>query len=408
MAARRERLVIVGAGMAAARLLGELARHCPDRYEVTVLGAETHNPYNRILLSSLLSGDRAAEDLALEDSCALPHAVFRLGDAVARIERAGRVVATEQGARIAYDRLVLATGSEAVRPPLAGMDLPGVFTFRDRSDADALIGASRAARRAVIIGGGLLGLEAAYGLARRGVDVTVVHLMGWLMERQIDAAAAALLQASLTARGITVLLQAETQELIGNGRASAVRLKDGRVLPADLVVVAIGIKPKVALAQTAGLAVRRGIVVDDRMASSDPAILAIGECAEHRGATYGLVLPLWEQAAVAAAQLAGHGEWLYNGSLAATSLKVTGVDLFSAGEIEAGDGAEEIVYQDPEAGIYRKLVLKDGRLAGAVLLGDSRDGGWYAELIRQAVDIKPIRRDLVFGRDFVTMAEAAE
>jgi nitrite reductase (NADH) large subunit len=402
MGAGRERLVIVGAGMASSRLLGELALRCPGRYDVTVLGAEPHDPYNRILLSSLLSGERKIEDLGLEDTRALLGTRFLLGDPVASLDRAQQIVVTKSGTRLGYDRLLLAVGSEPVRPPLAGIDLPGVFTFRDRSDAEALIAASVSARHAVVVGGGLLGLEAAYGLARRGVAVTVVHLMGWLMERQIDTDAALLLQLSLEARGITVMLQAETEAVVGNGRASALRLEDGTELPADLVVFAIGIRPSIALAQQAGLAVNRGIVVDDRMMTSDPRILAIGECAEHRGATYGLVAPLWEQAAVAASVLAGDGDSAYAGSLPATSLKVTGVELFSAGETQAKDGAEEIVYADPEAGIYRKLVVKNGCLTGAVLLGDARDGNWYVELIRRAADISVIRRDLVFGRAFVT------
>jgi nitrite reductase [NAD(P)H] large subunit len=402
----RERLVIVGAGMAGARLLAELARHCPDRYAVTVLGAEAHDPYNRILLSSLLAGEREAADLVLEDAAALAGTRFRLGDPVIALDREQRVAATRSGARIAYDRLVLALGSGPVRPNLPGIDLPGVFTFRDRSDAEALIAASREAERAIVVGGGLLGLEAAYGLARRGVGVTVVHLMGWLMERQLDAPAGALLRRSLLARGIEVLLTAETEAVLGPNRASGLRLKGGRVLAADLVVFAIGIRPEIALAREAGLAVGRGVVVDDRMTTSDPAIFAIGECAEHRGATYGLVAPLWEQASVLAACFAGAGDTRYLGSLSATSLKVTGVELFSAGQIEAGEDAEQIVYEDSEAGIYRKLVLKEGRLAGAVLLGDARDGGWYVELMRRAADIGPMRDDLVFGRDFVAAGEA--
>ncbi len=403
---RRERLVVVGAGMAGTRLLAELARRCPDRYAVTMLGAEPHDPYNRILLSSLLAGEREIADLALEDATALAGARFRLGDPVAALDREQRIATTQSGARIAYDRLVLAVGAGPVRPKLPGIELPGVFTFRDRSDAEALIAASREAERAIVVGGGLLGLEAAYGLARRGVRVTVVHLMDWLMERQLDAAAAALLHRSLAARGIEVLLTAETEAVLGPNRASGLRLKDGRVLSADLVVFAIGIRPDIALAHAAGLEVRRGVVVDDRMTTSDPAVFAIGECAEHRGATYGLVAPLWEQTAVLAAFLAGDGDSRYHGSLSATSLKVTGIELFSAGQIEAGCDSEEIVYEDPEAGIYRKLVLKHGRLAGAVLLGDARDGGWYVELMRDAADIGAMRQALVFGRDFAAAGEA--
>jgi nitrite reductase (NADH) large subunit len=406
MSAARERLVVIGAGMAASRLLAELAQRCPGRYAVTVIGAEPHGPYNRILLSSLLSGEREIEDLALDDARALPGAQFLLGDPVVALDREAQAVTTQSGAQLGYERLVLAVGSEPIRPKLPGIDLPGVFTFRDRADAEALIAASNKARRAVIVGGGLLGLEAAYGLARRGVAVTVVHLMGWLMERQIDPAAAVLLEASLKARGIAVKLSAETAAVIGETRAMGLRLKDGTLLPADLVVFAIGVRPSTALARQAGLAVKRGVVVDDRMMTSDDAILALGECAEHRGATYGLVAPLWDQAAVAGSVLAGDAVSAYGGSLAATSLKVTGVELFSAGETEAKAGAEEIVYEDRSAGIYRKLVVKDGRLAGAVLLGDARDGSWYAELMRRAAPVGAMRRDLVFGRDFVAAAEA--
>jgi nitrite reductase [NAD(P)H] large subunit len=397
-----ERLVIVGAGMVAARLLGELAERCPARYRVTVLGAEPHPPYNRILLSPLLAGECAVADLDLAGSCALEEVHFQLGDPVARIDRLRRVAVAQSGACYLYDKLVLATGASAVRPALAGIDRTGVFTFRDRNDAEALISASATARRAVVIGGGLLGLEAACGLARRGIAVTVVHLMDWLMERQLDAAAGALLRRSLEARGVTVIVAAETEAVLGETRATAVRLKDGCILPADLVVFAIGVRPNVALARAAGLAVRRGIVVDDAMTTSDPSILALGECNEHRGSTYGLVAPLWEQTMVAAAQLAGESGQSYGGSLSATRLKVTGVELFSAGETEAAANGEEIVYQDPEAGIYRKLVLRDNRLVGAVLLGDARDSEWYVELIESAVDIRLLRSALVFGRAFVS------
>jgi len=406
MSASRERLVVIGAGMAASRLLGELAQRCPGRYAVTLVGAEPHGPYNRILLSSLLAGERKIEDLALEDARALPGVKLVLGDPAVTLDRDAHVVKTKTGARLGYDRLVLAVGSEPIRPNLPGIDLPGVFTFRDRADAEALIAASHKAQRAVIVGGGLLGLEAAYGLARRGVAVTVVHLMGWLMERQIDPAAAVLLQASLAAQGIAVKLKAETAAVIGSERATGLRLNDGTKLPADLVVFAIGIRPSTALARQAGLAVNRGVVVDDRMTTSDPRIIALGECAEHRGATYGLVAPLWDQAAVAASVLAGDAASAYGGSLAATSLKVTGVELFSAGETEAKEGAEEIVYEDRTAGVYRKLVVKDGRLAGAVLLGDARDGNWYAELMRRAAPVGAMRQDLVFGRDFIAGAGA--
>jgi nitrite reductase (NADH) large subunit len=404
-----ERLVIVGAGMAANRFIGELAERCPDRYAVTVIGAEPHRPYNRILLSPLLGGEKHIDDLILTESSALPGVSFHLGDPVAGIDREQRIAITASGARFPYDKLMLCTGSDPIRPKLPGSDLPGVFTFRDRADADALIAASagETARRAVVVGGGLLGLEAACGLARRGMTVAVVHLMDWIMERQLDPAAGALLQASLESRGVAVVTTAETEAILGEDHATGLRLKDGRILPADLVVFAIGVRPNTALAKSAGLAVARGILVDDALTTSDPVILAIGECVEHRGAIYGLVAPLWEQAAVAAAVLAGDADCRYGGSMTSTSLKVTGVELFSAGDIQAAADVEEIVFEDTEAGIYRKLVVRGGRLAGAVLLGDARDGNWYLDLIRGGADIGSFRGDLVFGRDFIT-AEAAE
>lgn len=399
-AAGRLRLVIVGAGMTAARLLAELARRCPNRYAVTVAGGETRLPYNRVLLSQVLAGERRVEDLALEDAQALTGVTFRLGDPVAAIVRNDRVAVTASGMRIPYDRLVLAVGSSPLRPPIPGIGLDGVFTFRDVDDAATLIAASGSACRAVVVGGGLLGLEAAYGLAQRGVRVTVVHLMGWLMERQLDAAAGALLRDTLVRRGMAVMIEAETVAITGDGKADGVALRDGRRLPADLVVFAIGIRPNAALAQAAGLASGRGIVVDDTLTTTDPRILAIGECAEHRGTTYGLVAPLWEQTAVVAARLAGEDS-VYVGSRPAATLKVGGVELYSTGRVTTEEGDEEIVYEDADAGIYRKLVLRDDRIAGAVLLGDARDGAWYGELMRQEADVGRMRADLVFGRAFV-------
>jgi len=399
----RERLVIVGAGMAAARLVAELGRCCPGRHVVTVVGGERRPPYNRILLSPLLAGERAVDDLALEDSQALPGVAYTLCDPVVAIDRAARVVVTAGGTNIRYDHLVLAVGSTPLHPEIRGIAFDGVYTFRDYDDAAALIAASRAARRAIVVGGGLLGLEAAYGLRQRGVAVTVVHLTSWLMERQLDAAAGSLLRDLLVRRGVDVVLEAETIAITGDGRATGVALRDGRELSADLVVFAIGIRPNTALARAAGLAVGRGIIVDDALMTSDPAILALGECVEHRGKTYGLVAPLWEQAAVIARRLAGDSA-CYGGSCTAATLKVSGVELYSAGRIAAEATDEEIIYEDPATGIYRKLVVQDGRLAGAVLLGDARDAAWYGELMRRQDDISGMRADMIFGRAFVDNA----
>jgi nitrite reductase (NADH) large subunit len=399
-AASSRRIVIAGNGMAGARLADELRRSGGDRLEVVVVGAEPLPAYNRILLSAVLAGDKSVQDIYL------PAAVGEgaiLGDAVAAIDRWRRCVATASGRTVSYDALVLATGSHPIVPAIAGTDLPGVVSFRDIQDVTAMIAAASGDRRAVVIGGGLLGLEAAEGLRRRCMPVTVVHLTASLMERQLDATAGRLLQESLERRGIAFELNAETIEITGADRVTGIRLKSGAELPADLVVLAIGIKPNVDLARAAGLTCNRGVVVDDAMRTSDPAIYAVGECAEHRGRSYGLVAPLWDQVAVCAARLAGDAEAAYAGSTVATNLKVTGVDVYSAGELTA-EGGDEIVLRDPARGVYRKLVLRGGRLAGAVLYGDASDGAWYTELVRAARPVGELRANLIFGRAFAEPA----
>lgn len=397
----RERLVIVGAGMAAHRLVEELLERAPNRYAIALIGAEPHAPYNRILLSQVLSGERRREDAVLSDAaCLASRGVrFRGGTPVAAIDRDLRNLVTASGDIIGYDRLVLATGSEPIRPAVAGANLPGVVAFRTLDDVERMLEAARPGARAVVVGGGLLGLEAAAGLAKRGMAVTVVHLMPTLMERQLDADAARLLAGSLAARGIAVAAAAEAEFIVGDAAAAGVRLKGGETLAADLVVVAIGIRPNAALGRKAGLAVGRGVVVDDGLATSDPAIFALGECIEHRGQTFGLVAPIWEQARVLAERLAGGGA-RYEGSTSYASLKVTGIDLFSAGVFEPRPGDAPVVLRDGLAGVYRKLVLREGRLAGALLYGDAADADWYLELIRSKAPVEPIRGALMFGRSF--------
>lgn len=393
-----EKLVVIGNGMAAARLAGDLARLAPERRGVTVIGAEPHPAYNRVLLSSVLAGDRSMDEIGLPEEAAA--AARYLGESVERIDRAARTVTTSAGRRVDYDTLVLATGSWPIALPISGASLPGVMQFRDIADIGSMIAACQSGGRAVVIGGGLLGLEAAEGLRRRGMTVTVVHLMPWLMERQLDQAGGAMLQAVLERRGLGVLLAVQAEAILGEGRVRAVRLKDGRELPADLVVMAVGIRPRIELAQAAGLACGRGVLVDDAMLTSDPAIHAIGECAEHRGRCYGLVEPVWQQAAICARRIAGDGSAGYAGSVEATSLKVGGIELYSAGAPPGAAGNEEIVLRDHDRGVYRKLAVRDGRLVGAMLLGDAMDGHWYGELIRAGADITRIRRNLAFGRRF--------
>lgn len=406
----RPRLVIIGHGMAATRLLDELFQIAPDRYAVTVIGAEPEPGYNRIQLSSVLAGEQRQDAIRLkpDDWYAARGIALRLGDPAATIDRAAQVVTTRSGMAVPYDHLILATGSRPIILPVPGVMLPGVVAFRDQADVQAMTEAASRGGKAVVIGGGLLGLEAASGLARRGMAVTVVHLMPSLMERQLDAEAAESLHAALRARGISFCLGAETAAIEGGERVMAVRLKDGRVLPADLVVMAVGIRPETALAAAAGLEVKRGVLVGDGLATSDPNVSALGECIEHRGQVFGLVGPIWEQAKVLAARLAGDDAVAYAGSTPATGLKVSGIDLFSAGEIAAGDGAEVIVFRDPVRAVYKKAVLRGARLAGVVLYGEIEDGRWYADLVREGRDVATWRHALLFGRQFLEPAEAAE
>ena len=395
----RERLVVVGNGMASLRLLERLGQHAPGCFDVTVVGAEPAPAYNRVLLSSLLAQDVAESDCRLRERPWYLRQGVRLitGAAATAIDLEEREVVVGELTTLPFDRLVLATGSDPIRLPRPGMDLPGVITFRDLADVAAIRDAAPRGARAVVIGGGLLGIEAAYGLARLGVKTTLLHVMDRLMERQLDRRAAVLIKAAIEAKGIRVLLEADTAAIDGVDRAEAVRLADGRVLPADLVVVAVGVRPAAELAKRAGLEVQRGIVVDDTLETSAPGVHAIGECAEHRGTAYGLVEPAYEQADVLARRLGGE-DARYAGSLVAASLKVSGVPVFSAGIVADDAEAEPIIFSDPATGTYRKLTIRDGRLVGAVLVGDVAEGPWYCDLIRSGEPVSSFRNDLMFGR----------
>jgi nitrite reductase (NADH) large subunit len=401
-----EPLVIIGNGMAAARLVDEIGKRALGRYAVAVIGEEPRLAYNRVLLSSLLADEVAPADVELKPARWWRDrgVTLRYGSPVTALDVAARSVTLADGTRLAFSKAVLATGSRPIRPCMPGMELPGVMTFRDIGDVDVMRAAAPGAR-VVVIGGGLLGLEAAYGLVKSGARVTLVHLMDRLMERQLDAAAADVLRRAVEARGVTVLLEAETVRVVGTDRVEAVALKDGGMLAADLVVVAVGVRPNAPLAASAGLAVNRGIVVDDHLETSAPGVFAIGECAEHRGQCYGLVEPGYEQAAVLARRLAGD-DARYPGSVLATNLKVSGVDVFSAGDFVGAAGTEPIVLHDPGVGVYRKLVIAQDRLVGAVLCGDNTDAAWYLELIRSGQSVAALRDDLAFGRA-LAMREAA-
>ncbi len=399
----RERLVVVGNGMASLRFLERLAQHAPGAFDVTVVGAEPSPAYNRVLLSSLLAGDMDEAACRFRDAGWYATSGYHLltGRRATAIDRTARLVTVGADA-IPYDRLVLATGSSPIMLSKPGSDLPGIIAFRDLSHIDAMRAAVRPGARAVVIGGGLLGLEAAYGLARIGIATTLLHVMDRLMERQLDGRAARLVRAAMERRGVDVVLQADTAAFEGSGRVEGVRLSDGRLIPADLVVVAIGVRPLVDLGREAGLAVGRGIQVDDRMTTSDPAISAVGECVEHRGVVYGLVEPGYDQADVLARAFASLPA-TYHGSVIATSLKVSGLPLFSAGAIADDARGDAILLTDPRTGTYRKLVVDEGRLVGALLVGDVGEGPWYLDLIRSGAPIGTFRNDLMFGRP----AEAA-
>lgn len=400
----RERLIVVGNGMAGMRTVEEVLARAPQRFAITVFGAEPQPNYDRIMLSPLLAGEKRFDDIVINSLGWYADNDIQLvaGERVTAIDRQARLVIGEHGTTRRYDRLLLATGSDPFVIPVPGAGLAGVVTFRDVADVEAMLEAASRGGRAVVIGGGLLGLEAANGLAKNGMAVTVLHLMPTLMERQLDPAAALLLQADLERRSVQILTSADTEAILGEEHVRAVRLKDGTSLPADLVVIAVGIRPNAALAKASGLDCRRGVLVDDRMQTSDPRILAVGECVEHQGTTYGIVAPLWEMAKVCADRLTDAAETIFAPSVTGTRLKVTGIDMFSAGDFAPGKGAEDVVFRDPARGVYKRLVLREERLAGAVLYGEARDGGWYLDLMRRGQPLGELRDLLIFGQAFAT------
>jgi nitrite reductase (NADH) large subunit len=393
-----EPLVVIGNGMAAARFADELSKRALGRYAIAVVGEEPRLAYNRVLLSSVLAGEVASSDIELKsrDWWHDRGITLRYGCRATEIDTSARTVTLADGESLTFSKLVFATGSQPIRPAIPGMDLPGVITFRDISDIWTIWHRAGSGDRVVVIGGGLLGLEAAYGLAKAGARVTVLHLMDRLMERQLDAHAAAMLRRAVEAMGIEVILNADTAEIVGQNRPEAVLLKDGRAIETDVVVVAVGIRPSADLARASGVVVNRGIVVDDAMETNVAGVHAIGECAEHRGICYGLVEPAHDQARVLADRLSGRDAH-YLGSVLATNLKVSGVNVLSAGDFLRQE-TDEIVLRDPGIGVYKKFVIADDRLVGAVLFGDTADGLWYLDLIRSGASIDAIRNDLAFGR----------
>ncbi|HUL11838.1 MAG TPA: nitrite reductase large subunit NirB [Methylococcaceae bacterium] len=396
----KEKLVLIGNGMSGVRTLEELLKLAPEKYDITVFGSEPHGNYNRILLSPVLAGEKSLQDIVINDEAWYSDRGITLhkGKKVVRIDRKHRTVFAEDGTQEHYGRLLLATGSQPFILPVPGKELEGVIGFRDIHDVERMLAASRNHKHAVVIGGGLLGLEAANGLLKRGMRVTVVHVLDSLMERQLDKPAAALLQRSLEATGLNFMMEAQTEALLGVDRVTGIRFKNGTEIPADLVVMAVGIRPNIELAKSCGIHCERGIVVNDTMQTFDPRVYAVGECVQHRGALFGLVAPLFEQAKVCANHLAEYGISRYQGSVTSTKLKVTGIDLFSAGEFLGGEAYDDLVFQDHARGIYKKLVVKDNRVKGAVMYGDTVDGAWYFQLMREGTDISDFRETVLFGR----------
>ena len=394
-----EPLVILGNGMAAVRLVDELVTTALGRYAIAVIGEEPRLAYNRVLLSSVLAGETASHDIELKPAAWWRDrgVTLKYGCRATEIDVGRRELKIEGDESIEFSRLVLATGSSPLRLNVPGAELNGVHTFRDSRDVDLLLSLAARKKPVVVIGGGLLGLEAAYGLAKAGTPVTLLHLMDRLMERQLDAPAADLLKSLVERKGIAVELNANTARIHGTSRVEGVELADGRRIEADAVVFAAGIRPNTKLAQEAGLTVNRGIVVDDVMQTSAPGIFALGECAEHCGVCYGLVEPAYEQARVLARHLSGRNA-AYQGSVVATNLKVSGVSVFSAGDFLGSDASEAILLSDIRRGTYKKLVIADGELTGAVLVGDVGDALWYLELIRTRNPIAAIRKEMMFGR----------
>jgi len=396
----KEKLVVIGNGMAGMRTVEELLEIAPDKYDITVFGAEPYGNYNRILLSPVLCGEKAIDEIMLND---LPwyeenNITLHKGVKVTDVDRKACTVTADDGTKVEYDRLLISTGSDPFIIPVPGHDLPGVIGFRDIKDVDTMIDVSKSKKRAVVIGGGLLGLEAANGLMKQGMDVTVIHLMDWLMERQMDDISGEMLKHSLEEQGMKFRMKTSTSEIQGDGKVEKIVFADGTEIETDLIVMAVGIRPNIELAKQIGLHCERGIVVNDTLQTYDPKIYAIGECIEHRGMVYGLVAPLFEMAKVCANHLAEYGIGIYTGTITSTKLKVTGIDLFSAGDFIGDETTEDIVVRDASRGVYKKIVIKDEKILGAVLYGDTIDGSWYFQLMREGTNITDIRDALMFGQ----------
>ncbi|MEC9314871.1 MAG: FAD-dependent oxidoreductase, partial [Pseudomonadota bacterium] len=399
----KEKLVLIGNGMAGMRTLEELLKLAPEKYDITVFGEEPYGNYNRIMLSPVLAGEKTINEIMINDLQWYEdnNVTLHSGKKVTQIDRVKRQVIADDGTVEPYDRLLLATGSRPFMLPVPGADLPGVISFRDIKDVDTMLETSKTHKKAVVIGGGLLGLEAANGLMLQGMDVTVVHISETLMNQQLDSAASDLMLEELKGKGLNFLMSHATESITGDNRVEKVHFKDGSEIDADLVVMAVGIRPNIELAQSAGIHCERGIVVDDTMQTFDPTIYAVGECVQHRSQTFGLVAPLFEQAKVCANHLAQMGIARYISTVTSTKLKVTGIDLFSAGDFNGDEDTEDLVFKDAARHVYKKLVIRDDRLIGVVLYGDTVDGTWYFQLMKDGTDVSDIRENMLFGQHHI-------
>lgn len=385
----KQKLVVVGIGMAAVRCIQEIVENNPSLFEIVVFGSEPHPSYNRILLSSVLQGSTSFEEIIINQKSWYEKHGIQLftGETVVKIDTEKKQIITNSKKRFPYDKLLIATGSTPTRIPVPGKDKEGVLTFRTIKDCQKMIEISKMHHRAAVIGGGLLGLEAARGLMNLGMDVRVIHRSKYLMERQLDMQASNLLQKELENQGMSFLLEKETSEIIGSSRVEGVRFKDGTEIEADLIVMATGVKPNVQLAKESGILTNHAIVVNDYMETSSKAVYAVGECVEHRGIVYGLVKPLYDQGKVLAKHICGLPVSGYEGSVLSTQLKVSGVDVFSAGKLDKSDTAKERTYYDEIEGVYKKMIFQDNKLIGAVLFGDTKDGQKYNDLIMKKKDL---------------------
>ncbi len=409
----QEKLVVIGNGMAGMRTVEELLKLAPDKYDITVFGAEPYGNYNRIMLSPVLSGEKTIEQIMINglDWYKDNNITLYAGDTkkVINIDRKKQIVIAADGTQAEYDRLLLATGSKPFMVPLPGHDLKGVIAFRDISDVETMLKAAKEKNHAIVIGGGLLGLEVANGLMIQGMQVTVIHNIDVLMNRQLDGPSSKLLEQSLVARGLKFKLNSKTTELKADehGHVKSIAFSDGVELPAELVVMAVGIRPNIELAQKVGLHCERGIVVNDTLQTFDPKIYAIGECIQHREALFGLVAPIWDQAKVAANHLAGYGISIYRTQASSTKLKVTGIELFSVGDFHGDDDSDTLIFQDPKRGIYKKVVLKEDKIIGSVMYGDTIDSSWYFKLLKDGTSVADFRDSLLFGQANIDTSDHA-